>query len=56
MIEYAVAELGAEKILFGTDMPLLDPHVQAAKVRGRGDQRQRQRRRSSGAIWRVYWD
>jgi len=32
MIEYAVAELGAEKIVFGTDMPLLDPWVQHAKV------------------------
>ncbi|HSW47429.1 MAG TPA: amidohydrolase family protein [Phycisphaerae bacterium] len=34
MIEHAVAELGPEKILFGTDMPLLDPHTQLAKVRG----------------------
>ena len=34
MIEHAVSELGAEKILFGTDMPLLDPHVQLAKIRG----------------------
>ena len=34
MIEYAVAELGSEKILFGSDMPLLDPFTQLAKVRG----------------------
>jgi uncharacterized protein len=34
MIEYAVAELGAEKIHFGTDMPLLDPWTQLAKVTG----------------------
>jgi hypothetical protein len=34
MIEWAVAELGPEKILFGTDMPLLDPHTQFAKVSG----------------------
>jgi len=34
MIEHAVAELGANKILFGTDMPLLDPHTQLAKVAG----------------------
>ena len=34
MLEWAVAELGPEKILFGTDMPLLDPHTQLAKVRG----------------------
>jgi hypothetical protein len=34
MIEWAVAQLGPEKILFGTDMPLLDPHTQFAKVSG----------------------
>lgn len=34
MIEWAVAELGPEKILFGTDLPLLDPHTQKAKVTG----------------------
>jgi len=34
MIEHAVAELGPEKVLFGTDMPLLDPHTQLAKVTG----------------------
>lgn len=34
MIEWAVAELGPKKILFGTDMPLLDPHTQFAKVSG----------------------
>ena len=34
MIEWAVAELGPEKILFGSDMPLLDPHTQFAKVSG----------------------
>ena len=34
MIEYAVEELGADKILFGSDMPLLDPYTQLAKVRG----------------------
>ena len=34
MIELAVAELGPEKILYGSDMPLLDPHTQKAKVTG----------------------
>lgn len=34
MLEHAVAELGAQRILFGTDMPLLDPHTQLAKVTG----------------------
>ena len=34
MLEWAVSEVGAEKILFGTDMPLLDPHTQKAKVTG----------------------
>jgi predicted TIM-barrel fold metal-dependent hydrolase len=34
MIEHAVRQLGAEKILFGTDMPLLDPWVQRAKIEG----------------------
>ena len=32
MMEYAVKNLGAERILFGTDMPLLDPWVQRAKI------------------------
>lgn len=34
MLEAAVAILGPEKVLFGTDMPLLDPWVQKAKVEG----------------------
>lgn len=34
MIEWAVAELGPERILFGTDMPLLDPYTQLAKITG----------------------
>lgn len=34
MIEHAVAQLGPEKVLFGTDMPLLDPWVQRAKIEG----------------------
>jgi uncharacterized protein len=34
MIEWAVAELGPEKILYGSDMPLLDPFTQMAKVTG----------------------
>jgi predicted TIM-barrel fold metal-dependent hydrolase len=34
MIEYAVEQIGAERIHFGTDMPLLDPWVQRAKVAG----------------------
>ncbi|MHC4441584.1 MAG: amidohydrolase family protein [Planctomycetota bacterium] len=34
MLEYAVGQLGAEKIVFGTDMPLLDPWVHKAKVEG----------------------
>lgn len=36
MLEYAVEHLGPEKILFGTDMPALDPWVQRAKVAGAG--------------------
>lgn len=32
-IETAVAELGPEKIIFGTDTPLLDPWTQLAKIR-----------------------
>ncbi len=34
MLEHAVERLGPERILFGTDMPLLDPWVQLAKVQG----------------------
>jgi len=34
MLEYAVEHVGPEKILFGTDTPLLDPWVQRAKVEG----------------------
>ncbi|MDM8005281.1 MAG: amidohydrolase family protein [Phycisphaerae bacterium] len=34
MVEHAVAELGPEKILYGSDMPLLDPFTQMAKVTG----------------------
>ncbi len=34
MIEYAVEVLGAKRIILGTDMPLLDPHTQLAKVTG----------------------
>ncbi len=32
-LETCVRELGPEKIIFGTDIPLLDPHFQLAKVR-----------------------
>jgi uncharacterized protein len=31
-VEKAVAMLGPEKIIFGTDMPLLDPYAQRAKI------------------------
>lgn len=34
MLEYAVEHIGPERILFGTDMPLLDPATQLAKVQG----------------------
>ena len=34
MLEHAVDQLGPEKILFGTDMPALNPWVQRAKVEG----------------------
>jgi uncharacterized protein len=34
MIEHAVAQLGADRIVFGTDTPLLDPWVQRAKIEG----------------------
>ncbi len=34
MLEWAVAELGPERILYGSDMPLLDPFTQLAKVTG----------------------
>ncbi len=33
-IEFAVSELGADRIVFGTDSPLLDPAVQMAKITG----------------------
>ena len=32
-VEAIVAAIGAERVLFGTDMPLLDPYIQAAKVK-----------------------
>jgi predicted TIM-barrel fold metal-dependent hydrolase len=32
MIEHAVEEVGAERILYGSDLPLLDPILQIAKV------------------------
>jgi predicted TIM-barrel fold metal-dependent hydrolase len=32
MIEHAVEELGAERIVYGSDVPLLDPRLQIAKV------------------------
>jgi len=35
-LQKAVATLGAERIVFGTDTPLLDPHVQIAKLRSSG--------------------
>jgi predicted TIM-barrel fold metal-dependent hydrolase len=34
LIEFAVRELGAERLVFGTDSPLLDPAVQKAKITG----------------------
>jgi predicted TIM-barrel fold metal-dependent hydrolase len=33
-VETCVAELGASKIIFGSDMPLLDPWTQLTKIRG----------------------
>ncbi len=33
-VEFAVSELGADRVVFGTDSPLLDPAVQMAKVTG----------------------
>jgi len=32
MLEFAAAEVGAERILYGSDLPLLDPILQVAKV------------------------
>ena len=32
-LEACIAELGASKIIFGTDTPLLDPWVQWTKIR-----------------------
>ncbi|MCA9416880.1 MAG: amidohydrolase family protein [Candidatus Omnitrophica bacterium] len=32
MIEFAVEEVGAERVLYGSDLPLLDPTLQIAKV------------------------
>lgn len=32
MLEFAVAEVGPERILYGSDLPLLDPTLQIAKV------------------------
>ena len=43
MIEHAVAEVGAERVIFGTDMPLLDPFTQ------REGRRRRVVRRRQGA-------
>ena len=34
MIEHMVRHIGPERILFGTDTPLLDPWVQRAKIEG----------------------
>ncbi len=34
LVEDAVAALGVEKVLFGTDLPILDPAAQLAKVTG----------------------
>ncbi|MBA2450072.1 MAG: amidohydrolase family protein [Chloroflexi bacterium] len=34
MLELAIEAIGAERILFGTDTPLLDPHAQLARVIG----------------------
>jgi predicted TIM-barrel fold metal-dependent hydrolase len=34
MLEYAVEHVGPERVLFGTDLPLLDPYTQLAKVTG----------------------
>lgn len=34
MIEYAVEQLGPQRVVFGTDTPLLDPWVQRAKIEG----------------------
>jgi predicted TIM-barrel fold metal-dependent hydrolase len=33
-VEFAAVELGADRIVFGTDSPLLDPAVQMAKITG----------------------
>ena len=35
-LEAAVRAVGAERVIFGTDMPLLDPWTQLAKVTGAG--------------------
>jgi hypothetical protein len=32
-VETCVRELGADKIIFGTDIPLLDPHFELSKIR-----------------------
>lgn len=32
-VETCIAELGAEKVIFGTDTPLLDPYFQLSKIR-----------------------
>lgn len=43
-IEAACAAVGAERVIFGTDLPLLDPHVQLAKIAGaRIDEQARKR-------------
>ncbi len=33
MIEFAVEEVGAERVLYGSDLPLLEPTLQIAKVK-----------------------
>jgi hypothetical protein len=32
-LETCVREVGAEKIIFGSDIPLLDPYLQLSKIR-----------------------
>ena len=53
MLEYAVEHLGAEKILYGTDMPALDPWVQRAKVDGAEISEEAKRLIMGGNVQRI---
>jgi len=54
MIETAVAEAGAEKIVYGSDLPLLDPALQIAKVTESDITREQKELILSGNMQRLF--